>query len=167
MSNLGSFSGVGPVQFHSVDGAAPISHVTTDSAAMAAELGARVTFKGEDYVYIHNIQTSTALAVGELCVLSGLSGYSLTNASTAAADMPLVVIKHVDIPSAGFGWGLVRGIAESLKVASTIATGVLLGVGDTGVAQTYVGGSFPTGPMIGKVLSSGTSTCKAYVKLYG
>jgi hypothetical protein len=31
MSDMGNFSSVGPVQFGSIDGGAPISHVTSDS----------------------------------------------------------------------------------------------------------------------------------------
>lgn len=167
MSDLGNHSSVGPVQFGSIDGAAPISHVTSDSAAMKAELGARVVYKGEEYVYFHNTMANTAMAVGELGVISALSGYSLTNATIAAADMPLCVVKHAAVPSAGFGWGLVRGIAEALKVENTAGTGVLLGVGSGGVAISFLAGSFPTGPMIAKVLSSGTGTVKAYVRLFG
>lgn len=167
MSDLGNFSSVGPIQFGSIDGGHPISHVTSDSAAAKAELGARVIHKGEEYVYIHNAQASTALAVGELCVVTALSGYSLTNATILAADMPLCAIKHAAIPSAGYGWGLVRGIAEALKVENTAGTGVLLGVGSGGVAISALGGSFPTGPVIAKVLSSGTGTVKAYVRLFG
>lgn len=167
MSDLGNFSSVGPVQFGSIDSGAPISHVTSDSLAMKAELGARVIYKGEEYVYVHNVMPNTAMAVGELGVISALSGYSLTNATTLAHDMPLVAVKHAAIPSAGFGWGLVRGIAEALKIENTAATGVLLGVGSGGVAISYLVGSFPTGACIGKVLSSGTGTCKAYVRLFG
>jgi hypothetical protein len=81
--------------------------------------------------------------------------------------MPICVVKHAAIPSAGFGWGLVRGIAEALKVENTAGTGVLLGVGSGGVAISYLVGSFPTGPMLGKVLSSGTGTVKAFVRCYG
>lgn len=167
MSNLGTFSSVGPVQFGSIDGGAPISHVTSDSAAKKAEVGDRVIYKGEEYVYIHNVMASTAMAVGELGVCSTLSGYSLTNATVLAADLPMTVVKHAAIPSAGFGWGLVRGIAEALKIENTAATGVLLGVGSGGVAISYVVGSFATGPLIGQVMSSGTGTCKAYVRLFG
>jgi hypothetical protein len=167
MSNLGNFSSVGPVMFKGVDGAAPVSFVTSDSAALAHELGARVIYKGEEYVLVHNTQANTAIAVGELCVVSALSGYSLTNATTLAHDLPLVGVKHAAIPSAGYGWGLVRGIMESLKIENTAATGTLLGVGSGGVAISYLVGSFPTGPLVGKVLSSGTGTCKAMVRLYG
>jgi hypothetical protein len=167
MSDMGNFSSIGPVQFGSIDGGAPISHVTSDSAAMKAELGARVIYKGEEYVYFHNVMANTAMAVGELGVQSALSGYSLTNATTLAADLPLVTVKHAAVPSAGFGWGLVRGVAEALKIENTAATGVLLGVGSGGVAISLLVGSFPTGPCIGKVLSSGTGTCKAYVRLFG
>lgn len=167
MSNMGTFSSAGPVVFKGTDSGAPVSFVTSDSAALVHELGCKITYKGEDYRLIHNVQANTALAVGDLCVLSALSGYSVTNASILAADMPLCVVKHAAIPSAGFGWGLVRGMAEALKIENTAATGTLLTVGSGGVAISYLGGSFPTGPMIAKVISSGTGTCKAYVNLYG
>lgn len=167
MSDMGTFSSVGPVQFGSIDGAAPISFVTSDSLACKAVVGDRVTYKGEDYVFVHNVMANTAMAVGELGITSALSGYSLTNATVLGQDMPLVAVKHAAIPSAGFGWGLVRGIAEALKIENTAVTGVLLGVGSGGVAISYLVGSFPTGPLIGKILSSGTGTCKAFVRLFG
>lgn len=167
MSDLGKHIGVGPVMFKGVDNAAPVSFVTSDSAACAHEIGTRVTYKGEDYVFVHNTQPNTALAVGDLCVISGLSGLSVTNATILQADMPICGVKHAPIPSAGFGWGITRGIMEALRIENTAGTGVLLGVGSGGVAISLLVGSFPTGAVIGKVLSSGTGTCKAYVKLYG
>lgn len=167
MSNMGNFGSVGPVTFKGTDAGAPVSFVTTDSAALAHELGARVIYKGEEYVLVHNVQANTALAVGDLCIASSLSGYSLTNATVLNQDMPLVGVKHAAIPSGGFGWGIVRGVMESLKIENTAVTGVLLSVGSGGVAISYLVGSFPTGPLIGKILSSGTGTCKAYVRLYG
>jgi hypothetical protein len=84
-----------------------------------------------------------------------------------AADLPFLTVKHAAVPSAGFGWGLVRGVAEALKIENTAATGTLLTVGSGGVAISFLGGSFPTGPVIAKIISSGTGTCKAYVRLFG
>ncbi len=167
MSNMGNFSSVGPVVFKGTDSGAPVSFVTSDSAAIVHELGCKITYKGEDYVLVHNTQANTALAVGDLCTISALSGYSVTNATISQADMPVCTVKHSAIPSAGYGWGLIRGMAEALKIENTAATGVLLGVGSGGVAISYLVGSFPTGPLIGKVISSGTGTCKAYVRLFG
>lgn len=163
MSTLGNFEGVSPVGFS----ADAISFVTQDSAAAVHKLGTRRIFGGEEYVWIHNAMSGTELSPGELVTTSGLSGYSLTNSTTAADDLPMAVIKHVSIPTGGYGWGLVRGICEVLKIASTLSTGAIVTVGDNGQAKTALGGSFPTGPVIGKVLSSGTSACKAYVRLFG
>lgn len=162
MSDMGNFYGVGPVNMKE------ISFATVDSgAANLPEVGTRRIYKGEEYVFVHNAMSATQLDMGELLTTSALSGYSLTNSTTAAADLPLASVKHVTIPTGGYGWALVRGINEVLKVATTMATGAVVGVGANGVGGVHVGGSFSTGPAIGKVLSSGSSTVKAYLKLYG
>lgn len=174
MSDLGKFTSVGPVQFSGIDGATPISHVTVDSAYKQAELGARVTVKGEDYVYIHNAGASDA-SIGRGMVMSALSGYSLTVSSVAASyDVPWCVVKHNSIPAGGFGWGLVRGLTP-LAVDTTAATGTYVKLGDDGIFSAYVG-SAQTGVLIGrpdgKIVSTGTGIsttglAMGYVHCYG
>lgn len=163
MSNLGNFSSVGPVAFTNNENSS-ISHVTADSAKAVAELGARRTYKGEDYVYVHSLVET---AIGEILVLSAASTYSLTKTTVSKQDLPMCVVKHQTMPAAGYGWGLVRGVAEALKIENTAATGVALATGSGSVAISALVGSFPTQAAWAQVLSSGTGTCKAYVKCFG
>lgn len=167
MSNLGSHVGISPIQFTRA-GASAVSFVTADSAAIGGfQLGQRLTVGGEDYVFIHNAMSSAATAgIGLVCSL--LSGYSLTRSSTAAADVPMCFVKHNDIPAGGYGWGLVRGVVQA-HFSSTMVTGVNVGLGGDGVVDTHLKGSFPTGVLVGKTLSSATANGQGlcYVRCFG
>lgn len=162
MSDLGNFYDGDPILRKG------ISFVTANSVAEhRPEVGTRVIYKGEEYVFVHNAMASTELAQGEFAVMSSLSGYSLTKSSVQAADMPIGSVKHVTFPSGGYGWLLVRGINEVAKVESTLATGQLATIGDDGQLATYNAGTFPTGPLVAKVLSSGSSAAKVYHRCFG
>lgn len=174
MADLGRFSSVDPVLFNGVDGASPISHATVDSAYRVAELGARVTIKGEEYVYIHNAAATDA-SIGRGMVMSSLSGYSLTVSSVAANyDVPWCVVKHVSIPAGGFGWGLVRGLSP-IAVDTTAATGAYAKLGDDGIFSAFVGSATANAIMglpLVKILSSGTGIsttglAMGYVRCFG
>lgn len=167
--------GVGPILFGGVDGATPLSFVTTDSAAIRAKghtVGDRVDFAGEEYVLVHNAGASIA-AKGNFMVLSSLSGYSLTISSLSAQHMPICVVKHEDIPAGGFGWGLVRGFSQVL-CESTMSTGNFLTAGQDGVFKTYATSANTDtvkGYNVGQVVSSGSGSTasmpKAYVRCWG
>jgi hypothetical protein len=134
---------------------------------MKAELGARVIYKGEEYVYVHNAMASAATA-GIALVLSSLSGYSLTRSSTAASDLPMCFVKHADIPAGGYGWAMTRGLVQAW-FSSTMVTGVLVVIGADGVVQTATTGtSFDPG-ILGKTLSSATANGQGliYARCYG
>ena len=173
MANLGTFGSVGPIQFGGIDANAPVSHVTIDSVAKQVALGTRVTYKGEEYVYVHNAAATDA-SVGRAMVMSSLSGYSLTVSSLSGYDQPFCVVKHASIPAGGFGWGMTRGITQ-VAVESTVATGVWLTLGDDGAFKTFIGSSNTDtiqGAAVAKVLSSGTGISTtglplAYVKCFG
>lgn len=169
MSSLGSFQSVGPVQFGSIEGGHPISHSTLDSAAKVAQVGDRVVYQGEEYVYVHNASAQDA-SVGYGMVMSSLSGYSLTISSVTGVHAPICVVKHATIVAGGFGWGLVRGISK-VALASTMATGVMAVLGTDGVFSTWVVSTGAHSPQA-QILSSGTGVSTtglglAYVKCWG
>lgn len=148
MADLGSFKSLAPVAFESV------SAVT---ATPSVSLGTRRIVAGEEYVYICNGMVSAATAgIGMTVSLS--SSYTLTRSSLAGADFFVCFVKHTDIPAAGYGWGLTRGLVQAHFI-STMTTGVLLQPGLDGnvltgcVTNTL---SFP-GPIIGKVVSAATA----------
>ena len=158
MSDLGTFQSVSPISFESV------SSVT---ATPSVALGTRKIHNGEEYVYVCNAMASAATA-GIGLTISGLSGYSLTRSSLAGADIFMCFVKHTDIPAAGYGWGLVRGLV-SAHFASTMTTGVLVAVGLDGIVQTYTTAtSFDPG-ILGKVISAATANGQGmtYVKCFG
>ena len=173
MSDLGKFSSVGPVGFGSLDGARFVSHVTADSLKKTAQLGARVIYKGEEYVYVYNNGGSDA-SIGRVMILSLLSGYSLTVSSVSGNGIPMGVVKHNSIPAGNYGWLLVRGISP-VAMESTLATGILIAMGSDGGVLTY-----PTSAntdtlkyqLLGTVISSGTGISttglgQAYIKCWG
>lgn len=159
MSNMGVFSSVGPIQMESV------SNVT---ATNSVQLGTRITYQGEDYVYCYNAGNSSAPA-GFGMIISGLSGNSVTVSSTAETDIPHCFVKHATAATATYFWGLVRGVVQA-QVNSTMATGVPIILGTNGQVQSYATGtqSFPA-VIIGRTLSSATATSFAlcYVKCFG
>lgn len=152
-----SFYGLSPIAFESV------SAVT---ATNSVELGTRRVEAGEEYVYCQNVMASSATQ-GALMIQSGTSGYSMSRSSLAAADLPMVAVKHAAVPAANYFWGLTRGsiVAASLAVTA----GDLLTVGLNGAVQTFLVGSFPTGPVIGKAQLTGTANTgvACFVSLFG
>lgn len=164
MSDLGYFQSVDPVCMESV------SAVT---ATPSVQLGARRIVNGEEYVYFYN-STGSGITQGVGMINSGLSGYSLTRSSTAAADFAFCFVKHADVAAGYYGWGLVRGLVDVLA-ANTLPANALIGLSTDGEVQTFVGGSFATGICIGKMLSAtvGTSASGtdgkglAYVRCWG
>ncbi len=166
-ADMGSFVGASPLLPVLPGGGSAVSFVTVDSAAQPFTLGQRLVYGGEEYVWIHNAMSSAATA-GIGMVLSALSGYSLTRSSTAASDIPMCFVKHVDIPAAGYGWGLVRGIVQA-HFSSTMVTGIPVVIGADGVVQTATTNtSFDCG-LLGKTLSSATANGQGlcYVKCFG
>lgn len=162
-----SHVGISPVQFP-VAGASTVSFVTIDSGAIGAfKLGQRLVTGGEEYVFIHNAMVSAATA-GIGMTTSGISGYSLTRSSTAAADVPVCFVKHNDIPAGGYGWGLVRGNV-SVHVASAVSAGKTITLDGDGVVGTHLKGSFPTGLCIGKMIDSAAASSQglAIVRCFG
>lgn len=171
MANMGKFY-QGPVLPASLEGGAPVSATTIDSANVVNQLGERLIYKGEEYVFVHNAGATDA-SVGMAMVMTALSGYSLTISSLSASDFPMCVVKHATIVAGGFGWGIVRGIT-SLRSESTMPTGAWATLGDDGISKTYVisaNTDTVKGAAFAKILSSGTgsgaSLPLAYVRCFG
>lgn len=159
MSDLGNFQSAGPVEMEG------ISNVT---ATNSVDLGTRRVVNGETYVYFYNA-TGSSVTQGAALTVSALSGYSLTRSTTAQADIAICFAKHATVPAANYAWGLVRGLVAPLNV-SAISAGILLGIGADGVVQTYLGGSFPTGVCVGKMVGSAVSSTGgglAFVTCFG
>lgn len=171
MANMGKFS-QGPILPAALEGGAPVSAATIDSANVVHMLGERMVYKGEEYVFVHNAGASDATP-GLAMVMSGLSGYSLTISSISGAHLPICVVKHATIVAGGFGWGLVRGISQ-IQTASTMATGAFGYLSEAGTFATF-SVSANTDTLKGfpcvQILSTGTGSTAsmplAFVRCFG
>ena len=90
-----------------------ISHVT---AVPVQSLGDRVIADGEEYIYCY---AKTTCPVGYAVQVSASTGYSVTLSATALTNLPLGVVKHVDIPTSEYGWVCSRGHVPSVGGLNT------------------------------------------------
>ena len=98
-----------------------ISFVT---AVQAHNLGDRVMYGGDEYIYMYNKNTATAKA-GYAVYLSAATSYSfMMQSATTDVDVACGIIKHVDIPYQEYGWVLVKGICD---VVAGLNTGLAQG----------------------------------------
>ena len=150
-----------PVRF------AGVSSITNSRGVNDPEVGARTTWNGEEYVYVYNLGSSTA-NIGHACVVSAVSGYSVTVSSVTNADFAVGVVKHSGLATGEYGWLLTRGFCEvEMSPDNSAAVAQMLNLGpDGGFAQV----SNTTGvasPFIAKAMeamASGTSGT-AYVSI--
>jgi hypothetical protein len=120
----GNFMGLGPVNFE------PISGTT---ATNSTELGTKVTYGGCDYVYVHNA-ADTPLHQYHGCILSAVSGYSVTISSVSGRSRLFGVAAHATIPTGNYGWVMTRGFANvaNARTSSALTAGADLYLSDDG-----------------------------------
>lgn len=135
-----------------------VSNVT---ATPDVRVGTRRFENDEEYVYCRN-NTGSSVTQGALMVKS-LN--SITRSSTAVTDFAHVAVKHAAVPAAEYFWGLVTG--ELIALSGAVAVGELVNIGADGAIKTAVTGSFPTGPICGKVLSAGGANAGARIAFKG
>lgn len=99
------FGSVGPVVFQGV------SSVVSAASKVKHRLGERVVFEGNEYCYVYNAG-GAEIDQYHGCVLSAVSGYSVTVSSVSAVSPLFGVAAHVTIPTANYGWVLTKGIAN-------------------------------------------------------
>ncbi len=142
-----------------------VSNVT---ATNSVEVGTIRRDGDEEYVYVYNAGSST-VNPGYACVLSGVSGYSVTVSSITAVDFAIGHCKHAAIPTGSYGWLLTRGFAQvQMGGSDSMAAGQILRLGLDG---TYVLASNATGnmsPIIAKAMGAAASggTATAYIKIW-
>lgn len=123
-----AFYGLDPIRFESV------SAVT---ATNSVELGTRVLSGELEYTYVYNAGNSQ-ISVKRACVLSAVTGYSVTvSSATDSANAPLFgVVVNATLTTATYGWVATRGLVEVMNaMASTAISG-------GGAAQLQGDGAF-------------------------
>jgi hypothetical protein len=103
-----------------------VSNVT---ATNSVDLGTKVTYKGEQYVYCYN--SGGAAIDKELGVklITGCSGYSVAATSLTDVANPCVgVAKNATVPTANYFWALTHGFVNVHSANSTV-TGDYVAIG--------------------------------------
>jgi hypothetical protein len=108
------------------------SHVTASLGANHPEVGTTMRDGDENYIWVYNVGSSTA-SVSYGCVVSAVSGYSVTVSSTTGTDFLVGVVKHVDIPTGSYGWLCTRGWTQvEMGASDSCAAGLPLALGVDG-----------------------------------
>ena len=126
-----TFYGNEPVRFGSV------SMVTASLGPNDPEVGARTREGDEEYVFVYNTGSSTA-NIGHACVVSAVTGYSVTVSSTTSADFCVGVVKHSGLATGEYGWIVTKGFVnvEMILASGTVAAGDLLHLAEDGEFAT-------------------------------
>jgi len=150
---------VGPIAFESV------SNVT---ATNSVKVGTRITRGDEDYIYVYNTGSGD-IPIGHACVLSAVTGYSVTVDSVSGVDFAVGVCKHAAISASCYGWVLTKGFSTvEMGAGDSCAAGqaLRLGVSGTFALASQVTGS--PSPVVGKSMEQITSALSgsAYISVY-
>lgn len=118
--------------------AAPIleESISATTLTNSVDLGTRVTWKGEDYVYCYNAGGAAIAPKLAVKIVTGASGFSVAATSLAnVANICVGVVKHTTFAAAAYGWVMTRGFAIVTNgLASSTITGdyIALALGAAG-----------------------------------
>lgn len=142
-----------------------ISSVTATPSVLT---GAHRTEAGDEYRYVYN-DGNSQIGPGYGCIISAVSGYSVTISSTTNSNGFFGIVKHATLTTGTYGWVMVRGFAPIKAPANSgIAAGAILGIGGDGVVTDVpVTGvaAVPQGYCVVATASAGVGL--GYVKLFG
>jgi hypothetical protein len=160
-------SSISPLRFGSV------SAVTATRGVNDPEVGSVCQEGDETYRYVYN-NGNSQISIGQMAVLSAVTGYSVTVSSTTMVDIPVGVCKHATLTTGTYGWLVTRGFTP-VKAGpdSGLAAGTLLIVGADGAWQAKAGASTAysqvNDPSVyGKVMiqTASAGLADGYVQLY-
>lgn len=157
-----TYYGNEPVSF------APISMVTASLGTNDPEVGTETRVGDETYVFVYNAGNSE-IPPTYGCVMSAVSGYSVTISSTTSVDFLAGVVKHATLTTATYGWICKRGFVQvEMEADNSAAAGQLLALaadGEFALKSNSTG--YPT-PAVGKTMeaiaSAGSGT--AFITCY-
>lgn len=155
-----AFNSVGPVVFESV------SNVT---ATPSVNLGDRVTWQGEDYIYCYNAGGATISQGNGVKFITAASGYSVAATSVTDTFNPCVgVAKHAAIAAGSYGWIMSKGFASVVMVSATTADYKMIALGASGQFIEASGTTtFGTAVAVGYAMNANTGaggTVSAFIR---
>jgi hypothetical protein len=125
-----------------------LSGVTATRGAKDPELGTKVNYGGNEYLYVYNAAT-TAVPIGyAVTPLAGTTGYSCTISTTAQIDVPMGVVKNATLSASCYGWIQTKGYCN-IHVSAAVTAGAPMQLGANGLWVSGV-----TGPFFAKLLST-------------
>lgn len=103
------------------------SFTTSSLGTNDPQVGDIARFGNEDALFVYNVGSST-LGLNKGCVVSGVSGYSVTVSSTSSSDLLIGVAKYVAIPTGSYGYVVTKGWVQVDMAATSgsVAAGGLL-----------------------------------------
>lgn len=133
---------------------AGVSQVTATLGANDPEVGTRLRSGDEEYIFVYNAANSQILP-GDVCVVSAVSGYSVTVSSTTAVDLAVGVCKHATLTTGTYGWLMTKGFGQvNMHADNSVAAGGMLVCGDLGkFFNKTISTGVPT-PIIGKAMAA-------------
>lgn len=130
-----------------------VSGSTATQGVNDPEIGSRCIVDEVDYLFVYNDGASD-LNQGQPCVMSAVTGYSITVSAVTQVDLALGVRLHSTLPASSYGWIAQRGIGVvEMNADESAAVGDLLGLGTEGFAHKSASTGMPT-PTIGKAMEA-------------
>lgn len=150
---------ISPVFFES------ISNVT---ATNSVEVGTIRQEGDELYRYVYNAGNSQ-IPPSYACILSAVSGYSVTISSTTSVDFCVGVVKHATLTTGTYGWVVTQGFCQvEMEADNSGAAGALLVLAADGeFANKTISTGYP-GQVVGKLMGAAASgaSATAYISVY-
>jgi hypothetical protein len=141
---------VGPVAFDTP------SMTTATPGRNDAQLGTRIQYEGNEYVFVYN-DGNSRIPVGYGAVLqSGASGYSVTVSAATSADLMVGACKFASINTGYYGWLLTKGFGTVQMLASSgsVASRGLLELGANGLFAPVSNTTGNAAPAVGQALAA-------------
>jgi len=161
MADMDRVYSVGPVLDE------PVTNVT---ATASVDLGTRVVYKGEEYVYCYNAGATIATGNG-VKLVTGASGYSVAATSLTDVVNPCVgVCNLTECPTGSYLWVMKEGFRNVVMVSATTADyiGIALGVDGKFIAAAGGTGTVGTGAVVGYALNANTGAGgTVYARIFG
>jgi hypothetical protein len=132
-----------------------LSGVTATPGSKDPEIGSRVNYAGNEFLYVYNAATSDVYPGYAVTPLAATAGYSCTVSTTAQIDVPMGVVKNATLTAGSYGWVQTRGHCK-IHVSAAVAAGAPMQLGANGIFVSGV-----TGPFFAKLLvaaSAATNT---------
>lgn len=133
---------------------APVSQVTSSLGVNDPEVGTRLRYGDEDYIFVYNAGNSQ-ISPGYAAIVSAVTGYSVTVSSTTSVDFAIGVVKHATLTTGTYGWLLTKGFGKVTAEANmSFAAGALAILAADGTVTNKTISTGFVGPVVAKAMAA-------------